>query len=156
MLKLQPYAQSSLVNRPFPKHAYKYFGPYSVVERIGMTAYKHDLPANSHVHPVFHVSQLKQFTPHFALVFSNQTHVKDLAEHELALESILERRLIKMGNVVAPQTQVNWVYLPEESATWEDWYVLINRFPSLATWEQASSLGDRGVMLATTSVVATE
>lgn len=28
LLKLQPYAQRSVVNRPFPKLAYKYFGPF--------------------------------------------------------------------------------------------------------------------------------
>jgi hypothetical protein len=35
LLKLQPYAQSSLVNRPFSKISYKFFGPYKVIERIG-------------------------------------------------------------------------------------------------------------------------
>jgi hypothetical protein len=42
-LKLQPYAQSSLVNQPFPKLSYKFFGSYSVLEKIGRSAYKLEL-----------------------------------------------------------------------------------------------------------------
>lgn len=38
LLKLQPYAQSSLVNHPCPKLAMKYFGPYTVLECIGSGA----------------------------------------------------------------------------------------------------------------------
>lgn len=38
LLKLQPYAQHSVANRPFPKLAFKFFGPFTVVEKIGATA----------------------------------------------------------------------------------------------------------------------
>ena len=31
LLKLQPYAQSSVVNRPFPKLAMKFYGPFTII-----------------------------------------------------------------------------------------------------------------------------
>jgi hypothetical protein len=70
LLKLQPYAQSYVVNCPFPKLAFKYFGSYRVVKKLGKVAYKLELLADSLVHRVFHVSQLKEFTPDHSLVFS--------------------------------------------------------------------------------------
>jgi hypothetical protein len=62
--------QSYIVNMPFPKLSYKLFGPYTVLERIGKAAYRLELPQDSLIHPVFQVSQLKQFTPDFTHVFS--------------------------------------------------------------------------------------
>jgi hypothetical protein len=38
LLKLQPYAQTSVANRTYPKIAYKYFGPYKILEKIGQVA----------------------------------------------------------------------------------------------------------------------
>jgi hypothetical protein len=97
LLKLQPYAQHSVVNRPCPKLAFKFFGPYKVLERIGSVAYRLDLPLSAQVHPVFHISQLKPFTANYSPVFSTLPVSVDLSKYELVPLEIVDRRLVKKG-----------------------------------------------------------
>jgi hypothetical protein len=132
LLKLQPYAQSSLVNMPFPKLAYKYFGPYVILEKIGSVAYKLELPNGCQVHLVFHVSHIKAFTLDHTPVYSQLSTIPHLDIADVTPLKILDRHLVKKGNEVVTQILVQWSSLPNSATTWEDYYVLKKRFPVAA------------------------
>ena len=130
LLKLQPYTQSSVASRPFPKLSFKYFGPYKVLGRIETVVYRLELPEGSMIHPVFHISQLKPFVQDYTPVYSDLPVLTDLDVANAFPEAILDRRLVKKGNAAIPQVKVSWTGLPEAAATWEDYNVLKKRFPS--------------------------
>jgi exosome complex RNA-binding protein Rrp4 len=67
-LKVQPYVQVSLAPRSCQKLAFCFFGPYKILQRVGTTAYKLELPAHARIHIVVHVSQLKKHVPPDATV----------------------------------------------------------------------------------------
>jgi hypothetical protein len=59
-VKLQPFRQSAFGIHQTLKLSTKLYGPFRVLEKIGVVAYKLQLPDTIEIHPVFHVSQLKQ------------------------------------------------------------------------------------------------
>lgn len=146
LLKWQPYVQQSVISRPYPKLAHKFFGPFEVMERIGAVAYKLALPAGSLIHPVFHVSQLKPYTPNYTPVFQELPKMLDLSARALEPEAILERRLVKKGNHAIPQVLVKWHHIPVAAATWEDYHMVKTRFPDAVAWGQATLPAGEDVM----------
>ncbi|XP_077224218.1 uncharacterized protein LOC143857666 [Tasmannia lanceolata] len=59
-LRLQPYTQAFEAMRSATKLAPRYYGRFKALQRIGPVAYKLNLPAYAKIHPVFHVSCIKQ------------------------------------------------------------------------------------------------
>jgi hypothetical protein len=119
-----------VANRPFPKLAYKFFGPYKIIERIGDVAYKLELPSHSEIHPVFHISQLKPFTPDYTPVYSELPAITDLEATNAVPECVLQRHLVKKGNTVVPQVFVKWSGLSPASATRDDYNGAADKVPA--------------------------
>ena len=118
----------------------RYIGPFKIPSQNRGTAFELELPAQlSQVHNVFHVSQLKPFLPDHSPVFSDISTLVDLSAHDTAPECILDCRLVKKGNTAVPQVLIKWSKIPASSTTWEDYYVVKERFPSASDWGQAAS-----------------
>ena len=83
LLRLQPYVQQSVVSQPYPKLSFKFYGPFEITEKIGAAAYRLAPPDHSLIHPVFHVSQLKPFTPNYSPVYSELPKLLDLSVQDL-------------------------------------------------------------------------
>ena len=49
-----------MARRINPKLAPRFFGPFPILERVGVVSYKLKLLEGARVHLVFHVSQLKK------------------------------------------------------------------------------------------------
>jgi hypothetical protein len=113
-LKIQPYVQSSLAHRANQKLAFKFFGHFQIVQKIGTVAYKLQLPDTSHLHPVFDVSQLKQ-------AVGSKCSVTPIIPDGLTSlqvpEHILKQRLVTRGARTILQVLVKWSALPPSLST---------------------------------------
>nr|XP_016489435.1 PREDICTED: uncharacterized protein LOC107809347 [Nicotiana tabacum] len=128
-LKLQPYRQTSLALRRNLKLSSKYYGPYKILARIGKVSYKLDLPPESKVHPVFHVSLLKKKVGDRVVVQTTLPLTGEDGKFLVKPVAILQRQLIKRDNSVVVRVLGQWSNLPPEDATWEDYQYIKARFP---------------------------
>lgn len=126
-VKLQPYRQKSLVIRGNQKLAPKYFGPYKIIDTCGKVAYKLELPQSSSIHPVFHVSQLKELVGNIQVATQLPAASSDVLLKEPEL--IVERKMVQRQGRAATMVLVKWSNEPVEEATWELLFDLQKKFP---------------------------
>ena len=141
-LKLQPYIQTSLVKRSNNKLAFKFFGPYVVIARVGEVAYRLNFPSASRIHPVFHVSQLKPFLKAGQQVLADLPSPDDVFQVPV---SVLQSRVRQQGLRTVAQVLVQWSGATAEAATWEDFEHLQQQFPHSPAWGQAG-IQERGIV----------
>jgi hypothetical protein len=102
-------------------------------------AYRLDLPASSHIHPVVHVSLLKAAIKPDVEVSPELPLQEAEVESGVQPELILRRNLIKRGKATVPYVLIKWTGMPTELATWENLRQLESRFPQAPAWGQAGS-----------------
>ena len=118
-LRLQPYRQSSLKNQGVEKIKPHFYGPYKIIWRVGEVAYELELPAESKIHNVFHVSNLKKAVGRQIVTSSELPPLDDEGQLVQIPERILEVRERKLRNIIIRDYLVQWKDLPIEEATWE-------------------------------------
>lgn len=125
-LKLRPYRQTSLWKKRNEKLSPKFFGPYEVLEQIGLVAYKLRLPDTTTIHLVFHVSQLKTSKGECQQIQTDMIYLTD--NHKWQAEPKEScGYLKKKGN--SWKVLIQWKGLPKHEATWEDYDEIQQRYP---------------------------
>jgi hypothetical protein len=137
-LKLRPHRQQSLVRRINQKLAARFYGPFQIEARIGEVAYKLKLPAESKIHPVFHVSLLKKAVGsyHEQGDLPKELEVDDASD--IYPEKVLGTRVVRQGDSVLQQSLIKWKHKSLDDVTWEDNDVLRGQFPDFSLEDKAN------------------
>jgi hypothetical protein len=97
-LCLQPYRQKTVAMGKNLKLSPQFFGPFKILQCIGLVAYKPDLPPSSRIHPVFHVSCLKLKLGQHINPLPTLPLVNLVGEIKLELEAVISHRMVKKGD----------------------------------------------------------
>ena len=95
-----------------------------IIWKVGEVAYELELPPESKIHNVFHVSNLKKVVGQQIVTSFELPPLDDEGQLVLIQERILEVRERKLRNKIIRDYLVQWKDLPIEEATWEAEQVL--------------------------------
>ncbi|GJV24670.1 RNA-directed DNA polymerase, eukaryota [Tanacetum coccineum] len=116
-VKLQPHRQVTVRLGKYNNLNPKYYGPFQILKRVGQVAYQLELPITSHIHPVFHVSQLKMYKgpiPNVTAILPQCNEEGDILSVPL---EVLDRRLGKVGNSAQVYVLIRWSNGTKDDAT---------------------------------------
>lgn len=101
--------------RPSDKLDFKKLGPFEITEKIGPVNYKLRLPANSRLHPVFHVSLLEPAKGETPIAMETELQPEnDMDEYEV--ERILDTRTTTSGQ---QEYLIKWKGYSQGENSWE-------------------------------------
>ncbi|KAK2362674.1 hypothetical protein QL285_087716 [Trifolium repens] len=98
----------------------KFIGPYQILERVGKVAYRIALPpVLSLIHDVFHVSQLRKYTPDPSHVITpDDIQLRDNLSFEVPPIKIADRKMKRLRTKEIPLVKVIWNEATGDT-TWE-------------------------------------
>ena len=123
-----------LLNQPSKKFRSRFIGPYKIIEKISSQAFKLDLPSNMKVHPVFHISLLKESNS-----LSSETEIPDnipssnvmiYGDDTFFIQSIVDHKIAPHPSTYAKGPallfKVKWEGYDSSEDSWEP-YVNVKR-----------------------------
>lgn len=138
-LKLRPHRQHSVVKRINQKLAARFYGPFKIVAKIGEVAYKLQLPDQSRIHPVFHVSLLKKAIGDYQVQGDLPKDLEIEEETDVYPEQIMGTRTTVKEGVTVQQSLIKWKNKSLEDVTWKDNAVLQGQFPDFCLEDKADA-----------------
>lgn len=151
-LKLRPHRQHSVVKRINQKLAARFYGPFKVLAKVGEVAYKLQLPDQSKIHPVFHVSLLKKAVGNYQVQGELPKDLEITDEADIYPEQVMGTRITVKEGVIVQQSLIKWKHKSLEDLTWEDNAELHGQFPEFSLEDKAVSK-EEGVDRVMTQVV---
>ncbi|GJT91559.1 reverse transcriptase [Tanacetum coccineum] len=109
--------------------------------KIGQVAYRLQLPIASRVHPVFHVSLLKESYEQSVSNEFPSEWLTDAQSHEPQPECVLQRR----NSGTDTELLIKWTDHDISEATWEKLQEITTRFPDFIRHEDESVLEQEGI-----------
>jgi hypothetical protein len=128
-LKLRPHRQQSVVRRINQKLSARFYGPFKIIDKIGEVAYKLQLPDQSRIHPVFHVSLLKKAIGDYETQGELPKELEVILDEEIYPVKVLGSRVTVKAGVSVQQSLIQWKDNSLEDVTWEDNDVMRGQFP---------------------------
>ncbi|CAJ2640536.1 unnamed protein product [Trifolium pratense] len=128
-LKLRPHRQHSVIRRINQKLAARYYGPFKIIEKIGEVAYKLQLPDQSRIHPVFHVSLLKKAVGDYQTQGELPKELEVVIDEEVYRVKVLGTRSVLKEGTMVVQSLIQWKDKSLDDVTWEDNDIIRGQFP---------------------------
>ncbi|KAF7801788.1 Retrotransposable element Tf2 [Senna tora] len=139
-VKFHHYRQASVARRLNFKLAQRFYGPYQIKGKVGVVAYRLDLPIYSKVHSVFHVSLLKEYKGDPP---QTQDELPETMEpYSSYPTAIIDERQVEMDGALQYQVLVQWAGSSRDEATWEEWSTLVEVFSDINLEDKIISKGE--------------
>jgi hypothetical protein len=129
-LCLQPYKKTSLQDEHCQKLSPKFYGPYTILKRVGLVAYQLTLPIHSNIHLVFHVSSLNKVIGKKCQTQTNLPWLDEEGSIWLQPQVDLDQRERRLHQRTIKEVLVQWKDTTLEDATWEP-STILQQFPHL-------------------------
>jgi hypothetical protein len=113
------------------KLAYKYFGPFKILKKVGEVDYQLDLPKEARIHSTFHVSLLKKWVGKGTIPESKLPTLEPKRSTQPEPAEILDRRSQVSRRKTKEEVLLRWEGQPKEDVVWVDEEWLKGSYPHL-------------------------